>query len=693
MLSGPTLIDRLCLTVDGRSKGSSKPGFSDPGLNATSGTFLDGGGLALPASDHQNHLPGSGRCLCAGGPKRGTSSATGGGPLPSPELIELGKRLCYSYKNHEWKGPLNNMSGRKFAPRSFACVLDVGGTSMSRFLITSALPYINGVKHLGNLAGSLLPADVYARFLRREGEDVLFICATDEHGTPAELSAGEAQLSVLEYCDAMYQKQSAIYAQFGLSFDHFGRTSSAQNKVLTQHFYERLLANGYIVKRSIRQIFSRTDHRFLPDRYVVGTCPKCGYTAARGDQCENCTSVLEPTELLQPRSAISGGTDLEVCATDHLFLRLNALSEEIRTWVQAHADWSRLTRSIAAKWLDEGLNERCITRDLSWGVPVPQEGFENKVFYVWFDAPIGYIGATKEWSDRAPTQRDWRRWWWNAPEVTYTQFMAKDNVPFHTVFFPGMILGTREPWTMAKQIKSFNWLTYYGGKFSTSQKRGIFLDDALDVFPADYWRYFLLANSPESDDVSFTWELFAQTINKDLVGTFGNFVNRTLKLTWSEFGNQVPVGGDSGEQEQRLQEECQRLITEYRTHLRHQEFRKALQVLRELWSTGNIYLDRRSPWTLVKTSRAEAAVVLRTAINLIKYFAMAAEPIIPFSANAVLDALQLDGDERKQWIQDANLSSYGPGRVFHVPDLLFRRIDTKEIEVLQKRFGGSHGGF
>ncbi len=563
-----------------------------------------------------------------------------------------------------------------------------GGTPTSKYLITSALPYINGVKHLGNLAGSLLPADVYARFLRHEGEEVLFICATDEHGTPAELSARKAGLCVQDYCKAMYQKQSSIYAQFGLSFDHFGRTSSAQNRALTQHFYEKLTAHGYIVERTIRQVYSVADGRFLPDRYVVGTCPKCGYPAARGDQCENCTSVLDPTDLQVPRSAISGSTDLEVRATNHLFLRLDALSRAIRTWVDDHADWSRLTRSIALKWLDEGLSERCITRDLDWGVPVPREGLEHKVFYVWFDAPIGYMGATKEWSDQAPHERDWQAWWWDAPDVTYTQFMAKDNVPFHTVFFPGMVLGTREPWTMATQIKSFNWLTYYGGKFSTSQKRGIFLDDALALFPADYWRYVLLANAPESDDTRFTWESFARAVNQDLVGTFGNFVNRTLKLAEAHFGHRVPEGGAPGDVEHRLQDSCQRLAEAYREHLRHQEFRKAVQVLRALWSTGNVYLDRRAPWNLLKTQRDEAAVVLRTAINLIMYFAMAAEPIIPFAAGVVLDALQVNDRERQKWLQEIDLESYSPGREFYVPDLLFRRIDGTEITALQQRFAG-----
>jgi methionyl-tRNA synthetase len=557
---------------------------------------------------------------------------------------------------------------------------------VSKYLITSALPYINGVKHLGNLAGSLLPADVYARFLRHEGEEVLFICATDEHGTPAELSAREAQRPVQEYCDAMYRKQSSIYAQFGLSFDHFGRTSSVQNRVLTQHFYEQLAAHGYLVERTVRQIYSSADGRFLPDRYVVGSCPKCGYQAARGDQCESCTAVLDPTDLVEPQSAISGSTDLEVQETDHLFLRLDVLSGPIRDWIEGHSDWSRLTRSIALKWLDEGLSERCITRDLDWGVSVPREGFEHKVFYVWFDAPIGYIGATKEWSDQAPHERDWQAWWWDAPDVTYTQFMAKDNVPFHTMFFPGMVLGTREPWTMPTQIKSFNWLTYYSGKFSTSQKRGIFLDDALALFPPDYWRYFLLANAPESDDTSFTWELFAQTVNKDLVGTFGNFVNRTLKLTEAHFGHRVPENGEPGDAEQRLQDDCQRLTVGYREHLRHQEFRKAMQVLRELWSTGNVYLDRRAPWNLLKTQREEAAVVLRTAIKLIAYFAMAAEPIMPSTAGVVLDALQVNDRERQKWLQTIDLASYAPIREFRVPELLFRRIDEAEIGALRKRF-------
>ncbi len=292
----------------------------------------------------------------------------------------------------------------------------------TRYLITSALPYINGVKHLGNLIGSMLPADVYARYLRARQRDVLFICATDEHGTPAELAASEARLEVSEYCRRMHALQAELCRRFDLSFDHFGRSSSPQNHDLTQQFARDLVGNGSLQERVTRQVYSLEDKRFLPDRYIVGTCPYCGYDAARGDQCESCTRLLDPAELLQPRSAISGSRDLEVRDSRHLFLLLSQIQQDIRAWVEQQSTWSVLARSIAFKWLDEGLQDRCITRDLEWGVPVPFPGLEGKVFYVWFDAPIEYIAATKEWADALPAQRDWKSWWYDASDVRYVQF-------------------------------------------------------------------------------------------------------------------------------------------------------------------------------------------------------------------------------------------------------------------------------
>jgi methionyl-tRNA synthetase len=557
-----------------------------------------------------------------------------------------------------------------------------------RYLITSALPYINGIKHLGNLVGSMLPADVYARFLRQQGEEVLFICGTDEHGTPAELAALEAGLAVSDYCQRQYERQSDVYRRFGLSFDHFGRTSSAEQRELTQHFYQKLDEAGFIEEREIKQVYSIDDQRFLPDRYVVGTCPKCGYENARGDQCESCTSVLNPTDLIDPRSAISGSTNLEVRSSRHLFLRLDQLSDQVRNWVEDQTDWPLLTRSIAMKWLNEGLQSRGITRDLSWGVPVPREGFDNKVFYVWFDAPIGYISATKAWAKEAP-ERDWQSWWYAPEDVHHVQFMAKDNLPFHTIMWPAMILGTQEPWKLANYIKGFNWLNYYGGKFSTSSKRGVFLDQALDVLPADYWRYMLIASSPESSDSAFTWEQLQVKVNKDLADNLGNFVNRTLKFTASRFEGKVPEGGTPGPAEQQLEAQCKDCMATLQHHLEHLEYRKATEALCALWTVGNQYINDRAPWALFKQDKAESALVIRTCINLIRIYGIAASPFIPFSATTLFDGLKLSPTERtSRFDQAVDFTVLQAGRDLEVPPPLFQKLDDDQLAAFKAEFGG-----
>lgn len=566
---------------------------------------------------------------------------------------------------------------------------------MTRHLITSALPYINGIKHLGNLVGSMLPADVYTRYLRQRGEDALYICATDEHGTPAELAAKAAGLPVSEFCAEQHEAQKAVYDGFGLSFDYFGRSSSEQNREITQHFARKLQENGFIEERAIRQVFSIADDRFLPDRYIVGTCPHCGYDKARGDQCENCTRVLDPTDLIEPRSAISGSSELEVRETKHLFLLQSKLEGEVEAWIDATSDeWPHLASSIARKWLTEGLHDRSITRDLEWGVPVPADTWpelaaEGKVFYVWFDAPIEYLGATKEWADLEPETRDWKSWWYEASDVRYTQFMAKDNVPFHTVMFPAMEIGTREPVKRVDHVKAFNWLNYYGGKFSTSQQRGIFSDTALELLPADYWRYFLMAQAPESDDTSFTWELFSTSVNKDLADTLGNFVNRVLSFSRKRFGDAVPAGKEAGEAEQKLGEEIARLLAEYEGHMEALQFRKAAQALRALWSAGNSYLEEKAPWLEIKTDQEGAALTLRTAMNLIHLYAVVSEPFIPSSARAMREAFAL-ADDTATWVsadEARALASVPAGTAFSVPPVLFAKITDEDLESWRARFG------
>jgi len=599
---------------------------------------------------------------------------------------------------------------------------------MSRILITSALPYINGIKHLGNLAGSMLPADVYARFQRSRGRETLYICATDEHGTPAELAAAAAGQDVRTYCDEQHKIQYDIGRSFGLSWDFFGRSSSPQNHRLTQRFAKALWEAGFIEERVTQQVYSRADRRFLPDRYVIGTCPHCGYEAARGDQCENCTRVLDPADLIHPRSAVSGSEDIEIRDSKHLFLRQSLFAPKLRKWVDSkRGHWPSLVTSIAYKWLDEGLQDRGITRDLEWGVPVNAfewgpnpdgklpdvTGLASKVFYVWFDAPIEYISATWEWAEaraqeegRAPAAEvEWERWWRepHAADVTYVEFMGKDNVPFHTVGFPCTLFGINEtlgsdgewsqasntPWKLVDRLKGFNWLNYYGGKFSTSQKRGVFMDHALEILPADYWRWWLTANAPEGSDASFTWEQFQAQVNADLADVLGNFVNRILKFTENRFEGVVPAGGGPGELEMRLQDDVLAKLRELTSLMEEADLRKAAQAVRQLWVLGNQYLTEAAPWTAIKTDPDRAAVVVRYGLNLVALFAKVSEPFIPFAAEKIALAVGESFPGRWPALDDATpLDILEPGRRVQAPEVLFRKIEDGQVGEWLERFGG-----
>jgi methionyl-tRNA synthetase len=569
---------------------------------------------------------------------------------------------------------------------------------MSRILITSALPYINGIKHLGNLAGSMLPADVFARFQRAQGRDTLFVCATDEHGTPAELAAAAAGQDVADYCAEQHQLQKDIALRFGLSFDWFGRSSSPQNRDLTQHFASVLESQGLIEERVDQMIYSLADKRFLPDRYVEGICPKCSFEKARGDQCDNCGALLDPTDLINPYSTISGSRDIEVRDTRHLYLLQSKMQDRLRTWIDGRKDWPQLAKSIANKHLDEGLIDRGITRDLVWGVPVahdgvPRPGFENKVFYVWFDAPIEYIAATQEWADA--TGGDWKGWWRTdagADDVRYVEFMGKDNVAFHTVSFPATLLGSGEPWKLVDQLKAFNWLNWYGGKFSTSNRRGVFMDAALDLLAPDLWRWYLIANAPEGSDTAFTWEQFQSAVNRDLADVLGNFVNRILKFNETKLDGTVPDGGEPGELEIALLASLQEKIVSLTENLEALEYRKAAQDLRALWVAGNEYLQVAAPWTAIKTDRDRAGVVVRTAINLVALYARLSAPFIPFSAAVIAEAVGEAGVTTWPLASDAGLLDSLPrGRTVRAPEVLFKKIEDDQVAEWTAQFGGVEG--
>ena len=410
-----------------------------------------------------------------------------------------------------------------------------------------------------------------------------------------------------------------------------------------------------IEERVSKQVYSNADGRYLPDRYVEGTCPNCEFEKARGDQCDNCGKLLDPVDLIDPYSAVSGSHDVEVRDTNHLYLLQSKMSDRLRSWVNDSTGWPPLASSIALKWLDEGLRDRSITRDLDWGIPVTgadgkiRKGFEGKVFYVWFDAPIAYIGATQDWA--TDNGGDWESWWRTdkgAEDVQYVQFMGKDNVAFHTLSFPTTIMGSGEPWKLVDQLKAFNWVTWYGGKFSTSQGRGVFMDQAIEIAPSDYWRWYLMANAPEGSDAAFTWEDFQSSVNSDLANVLGNFVNRITKYCVGKFDGVVPEGGEPGEAEEWLEKELSDRLPKLIKFYESRDFRKAMGETRAIWAAGNEYLTQAAPWTHYKTDVDQAAIGVRRGLNLVALFGIIAQPVIPEAATKILDAIGVP-DNRRSW--------------------------------------------
>nr|MBQ0091075.1 methionine--tRNA ligase [Candidatus Enterousia merdequi] len=559
-----------------------------------------------------------------------------------------------------------------------------------KYLITSALPYVNGTKHLGNLVGSLLPSDIYARFLRLKGQNVLYICATDEHGSPTEVAAKQEGITPQELCDRQYDIQQTMNKFYNLSFDYFGRSSSANNIKLTQYIAQKLEENGFIEERVIKQYFSVDDNMFLADRFIIGTCPYCGNENARGDQCEACTKVLDATDLINPKSAISGSSNLELRETKHLFLLQSKLAQDLEKWVNSNETWPKLVKSIAQKWLKEGLQDRCITRDLSWGVPVNKPGYENKVFYVWFDAPIAYIAATKDWSDIDSKNRDYLDWWSSKSDTKYVQFMGKDNIPFHTITFPATIMGAGSEFKQPDFIKGVNWLNYYDGKFSTSSKRGIFMNQAMDLYPADYWRYALVSCMPESDDSNFTWEGFAKAINNDLADAYGNFVQRISVMNKKYFGDAIPDGGVETDVEKRLESDLTKLIQEYDENMSNIEFRKSVQTLYSIFNLANAYIAEKEPWKRAKEGdMQDVALTMRYAFNMARLCAVLSSPIIPETSEKVYNAFGISQDLRKFPSENIHeeLSVLKPGHVVSQPEILFQKILPERIAELKTIFG------
>ncbi len=559
-----------------------------------------------------------------------------------------------------------------------------------RYIVTSALPYVNGIKHLGNLIGSLLPADVYTRYLRRRGKDAIYICGTDEHGTPAEISALEEGLPVEEYCKKYYEIQKRIYEKFHLDFTYFGRTSAPENHEITQDLFLKQLENGYIFEKKDKQLFCLVDERYLPDRYVTGTCPHCGYERARGDQCEHCSTLLDPTDLINPQCVICKQEKIEIRDTNHFYLDLPKLEPEVRAWVQQQTQWPVVSRSIALKWLNEGLRPRAITRNLKWGIRIPLEGYDDVRFYVWYDAPNGYISITKQWANEIGKPDLWLKYW-KDPSTRLIQFLGSDNVPFHTVMWPASLIAARDNYILAYMVKGFNWLTYEGGKFSTSENRGIFTDQALELFPADYWRYYLLLIAPERQNTDFRWEGFAEAVNKDLLGSLGNLVNRVVTFLNREFEGKVGKVNLKDPEIKELADFLAEKIKAYIEVMDSYEFQKTVVILKTLWHEGNKFFQSRAPWKAVKDDREHAWQTLSAAAHYLRSVAILSEPFIPETAEKIFHNLGLNSEDvHKSLIDNAyNFEILVGTTVAKDPEVLFQKIEKKQIKELIKRFGGA----
>lgn len=551
----------------------------------------------------------------------------------------------------------------------------MGRNMAKKYLITSALPYVNGELHLGHLVGCWLPSDVYARFCRARGRDVLYICGADEHGTPAVVGAAREGLPVIEYNNKYYEKHLRAVHDFNLSFDLYGRTHTELQEKLVHNLFARLDKQGLIEERETIQPYSVDDGMFLADRQLVGTCPKCGFEGARGDQCDNCSATYEATELKNPRSTISGSTNIEMRPTKNLFFLASKLQNEWREWLAKHAPkWSKTASAIARGWAADELRDTSITRDLPWGIPVNKPGYENKVFYVWFDAPWGYVSISQA------ANKDWESWWKN-DDTYYAQFMGKDNVKFHAVFFPEQELAMHDNWKTVDMLKSMNFLNFEGGKFSKSANRGVFLEDAISIAPSDTWRYALMASAPETDDNDFTFARFADVVNKDLNGMLGNFVSRVCKLTAKNFGEKVPeTTGIDADLEKQINEK----IAELATALDACEFRAAIVALRSLYAIGNEYMTIREPWTLVKNGdMTTAGAVLNTCFQLIDLYARVSAPFIPNAADKMQNIFAVKHDLSWPEKFEPRIKN---GEEFNVPENLFNRIDDETVAALTEKY-------
>uniref|UniRef100_A0A0M3IYI7 Methionine--tRNA ligase, cytoplasmic n=1 Tax=Anisakis simplex TaxID=6269 RepID=A0A0M3IYI7_ANISI len=565
------------------------------------------------------------------------------------------------------------------------CTLPVEGEK--NILITSALPYVNNVPHLGNIIGCVLSADTFSRFCELKGWRHLFICGTDEYGTATEMKALQEGLTPKQICDKYFEIHKSIYEWFNIKFDRFGRTTNPHQIELTQDIFMKLYANGFISSGSVDQLHCDECDRYLADRYVHGECPYCHYEDARGDQCDACSKLINAVELIKPRCYICDQTPT-IKRSTHLFIQLDELSKAVDEHInnqlkESACHWSSNAESIAKSWIKLGLEKRCISRDLKWGVPVPLEEFKDKVFYVWFDAPVGYMSITKELLGDA-----WTSWWKNPKNVELYNFVGKDNVAFHAFMFPASQLGARDGYTVVNHLCATEYLNYEGTKFSKSRGVGVFGDMARDTgIEADIWRFYLLYLRPETQDTSFAWDDFALKVNSELLGNLGNFVNRALSFVASSFNGVIPEM-ELEEAELELLEEVAKHLADYDTLLSHIKLRDGISKILQISRRGNQYIQAMQPWVLVKgdaQQKKRAGTVMGVAANISYLLSILLYPYMPQTSDRIRQQCALP---------DLPMLTLDPisylkiGHRIGKPEPLFAKMEKSLVEEFKRKFGG-----
>ena len=552
-----------------------------------------------------------------------------------------------------------------------------------RYTITAALPYTNGPIHIGHLAGVYVPADIYARYLRMRNKEVLFICGSDEHGVAISMKAKKEGITPKEVIDKYHNMIKNSFDAFGISFDYYGRTSSDVHRKTAQEFFKTMHDEGCFETQTTKQLYDAKEDQFLADRYVTGTCPKCGNPEAYGDQCESCGSSLNATDLIEPKSALSGESP-SLKTTTHWYLPLDRYEDFLRSWIlESHkSDWKTNVLGQVKSWIDDGLKPRAVTRDLSWGIPVPVEGGENKVLYVWFDAPIGYISATKEWA--LQMGKDWKPYW-QGKNTELVHFIGKDNIVFHCIIFPS-VLKAMGSYILPENVPANEFLNLEGQKLSTSKNWAVWLHEYLEDFPGkqDVLRYVLTANAPETKDNDFTWSDFKTRNNSELVAIFGNFINRVMVLMRKYYDGKVPVPNAYNEADESTRSELATAPHKIAALIEQYKFRSASQEMMQLARLGNKYLADEEPWKLIKTNPDRVATIMHTSLQVASGLAIVSEPFLPYTAQKLRNMLQIDSN--LDWDSLNGLSLIGGGHQLGEATLLFEKIEddaiTKQLERL-----------